>query len=149
MALTRDQITSFHNNGYLAIPNAIPVDDLDNLITDFNTLIDDIARTLYDEGAISDLHESEPFDKRIASLSIDAATSLFKTPHGSGPNLADRVRWSMDLRWHDARKPGGRPLPGMLVRNREHALTAYEEWVAAWEHARADTTPRKLYRWEN
>lgn len=74
-----------------------------------------------------------------------------RTPHGSGPNLSDEVRWSLDLRWNDARKPGGRPLPGMLVRSQLHPekVTDYQSWIAAWEAAKADKTPRKLYRWEN
>ena len=43
-----------------------------------------------------------------------------RTPHGSQPNRADTIRWSMDLRWNDARMPNGRPhLPGMLVRSQE------------------------------
>ena len=71
-----------------------------------------------------------------------------RMPHGSGPNKTDRVRWSMDLRWHDARKPGGRPLPGMLIRSRSHPLTSYDEWVRAWEIAKRDATPKKMYRWQ-
>jgi ectoine hydroxylase-related dioxygenase (phytanoyl-CoA dioxygenase family) len=70
-----------------------------------------------------------------------------RTPHGSGPNRTDRVRWSLDLRWHDARKPGGRPLPDLLVRSRTHPLTTYEAWLNAWEEVKADPRPRTLYRW--
>lgn len=35
----------------------------------------------------------------------------------------------------------------MLVRSRERPLTTYDEWVRAWEAAKANTRPRKLYRW--
>ncbi|MBV7339814.1 hypothetical protein KFU94_68715 [Chloroflexi bacterium TSY] len=55
------------------------------------------------------------------------------------------------MRWHDARKPGGRPLPGVLVRSREHPENVtrdHQAWVARWEAAKADPTPRKFYRWE-
>lgn len=72
-----------------------------------------------------------------------------RTPHGSGPNRSDAVRWSLDLRWHDARKPGGRPLPGLLVRSREKVIPVHAAWVRAWEEVKADTRPRKLYRWES
>ena len=70
-----------------------------------------------------------------------------RTPHGSVPNWSDHVRWSLDLRWHDARKPGGRPLPGMLVRSTDQPITCYEDWIQAWQDAQADPTPRKMYRW--
>jgi hypothetical protein len=70
-----------------------------------------------------------------------------RTPHGSVTNRSDHVRWSLDLRWHDARKPGGRPLPGLLARSASDALTSYEDWVNAWEEVKADSTPRVLYRW--
>lgn len=70
-----------------------------------------------------------------------------RTPHSSTLNRSDRVRWSLDLRWHDARKPAGRPFPGLLVRSREKPLTAYDAWVKAWAEVQADTRPRTLYRW--
>lgn len=75
-----------------------------------------------------------------------------RTPHGSGPNLSDHVRWSLDLRWHDARKPGGRPLPGLLVRSREHpekVTRDHQAWIEAWEAVKRDPSPRKLYRWKD
>ncbi len=290
MTLEKSQIASFHRHGYLPVPDVIPESDLSRLEGDFTKLIDDVAGSWYDQGVIANLYESEPFEKRIASLSLEAGKSLQgsvsfpvnlrpaifeflhnkrlldviesiigpeiycnpthhvrpklpheidvddwsgrspfhqdaavllpeaddtlvittwiplvdanedngtirvfpglhegdirthekcpfgwtikedeapigkavtipmnkggvviihgRTPHGSGPNRTDRVRWSMDLRWHDARKPAGRPLPGMLVRSRSHPLTTYDEWVQAWEIAKRDTTPRKMYRWQ-
>jgi len=70
-----------------------------------------------------------------------------RTPHGSEANRSDIVRWSMDLRWNDARQPTGRPLPGLLVRSEENPLTTYQDWLNAWKEARADTRPRKMWRW--
>jgi ectoine hydroxylase-related dioxygenase (phytanoyl-CoA dioxygenase family) len=73
-----------------------------------------------------------------------------RTPHGSVPNLSNEVRWSLDLRWHDARKPGGRPLPGIRVRSRAHpekVTRNHQAWIDAWEVAKVDKTPRKMYRW--
>jgi len=70
-----------------------------------------------------------------------------RTPHGSLPNKSDAVRWSLDLRWNDARKPCGRPLPGMLVRSQQHQTTSHADWLAAWATAKTDTTPRIFYRW--
>ena len=74
-----------------------------------------------------------------------------RTPHGSLPNLSDMVRWSLDLRWHDSRKPGGRPLPGIRVRSREQPESVtrdHQAWIDAWEAAKTDSTPKKMYRWE-
>ena len=70
-----------------------------------------------------------------------------RTPHGSEANRAGIVRWSMDLRWNDARKPNGRPLPGLLVRSDQQPVTTYEGWLKDWEVVRADQRPRKMWRW--
>ena len=74
-----------------------------------------------------------------------------RTPHGSQPNRADTLRWSMDLRWNDARKPNGRPhLPGMLVRSQETpelAITDHAEWLTAWKLAKVSSRGARWYRW--
>ena len=78
-----------------------------------------------------------------------------RTPHGSGPNTSGQVRRSMDLRWNDARKPHGRPLPGLLVRSQADprvndaatAASRHAAWVEEWREAQADTRPRRMYRW--
>jgi phytanoyl-CoA hydroxylase len=75
-----------------------------------------------------------------------------RTPHGSQPNRADTVRWSMDLRWNDARKPNGRPhLPGLLVRSHdtpELVVENRDEWVTAWKLARISSRGARTYRWD-
>jgi hypothetical protein len=89
-------------------------------------------------------------DGEAVTLPVKKGDVIFihgRTPHGSAPNLSDHVRWSMDLRWHDARKPGGRPMPGLRVRSQTQSLTTYESWLQAWEENRADTRPKKIYRW--
>ncbi|MEE3258866.1 MAG: phytanoyl-CoA dioxygenase family protein [Candidatus Latescibacterota bacterium] len=74
-----------------------------------------------------------------------------RTPHGSQPNGSDRVRWSMDLRWNDARKPNGRPhLPGLYVRSQESpelVVDDREEWLTAWKFARVSSRGARSYRW--
>lgn len=74
-----------------------------------------------------------------------------RTPHGSAPNRSSRVRWSMDLRWNDARKPNGRPhLPGMLVRSSdtpELVVNDRAEWQTAWKMARVSARGARTYRW--
>lgn len=91
------------------------------------------------------LPEGEPL-----TLSMKKGDLIFihcRTPHGSQPNRTDAVRWSLDLRFHDARKPAGRPQPGLLVRSRENALPDRAAWVESWDKARADKRPKKMYRW--
>ena len=74
-----------------------------------------------------------------------------RTPHGSHPNRSDAIRWSLDLRWNDARKPSGRPhLPGLFVRSAENpGLVVHdrEEWVTAWKFARIGSRGARSYRW--
>ncbi len=74
-----------------------------------------------------------------------------RTPHGSQPNRADTIRWSMDLRWNDARKANGRPhLPGMLVRSQETpelVVRDHAEWVTAWKLAKVSSRGARSYRW--
>ena len=67
-------------------------------------------------------------------------------PHGSGPNATGGIRWSMDLRYQRLGTPSPRPeWPGLVARSRENpgALTAYEEWAAAWEEA-LEKHPKKV-----
>ncbi len=74
-----------------------------------------------------------------------------RTPHSSEPNRSDHVRWSMDLRWNDARKPNGRPqLPGMLVRSTETpelVVDDRQQWLAAWKLAQVSRRGSTFYRW--
>lgn len=74
-----------------------------------------------------------------------------RTPHGSDPNRSDSVRWSMDLRWNDARLPNGRPqLPGMLVRSQETpelVVDKREDWLTAWKLAQVSRRGTTMYRW--
>ncbi len=74
-----------------------------------------------------------------------------RTPHGSQPNHSDSIRWSMDLRWNDARMPNGRPhLPGLYVRSQESpelVVHEREEWLTAWKFARVSSRGARSYRW--
>ena len=105
--------------------------------------------------ADDEMPEEEPVS--IAVRKGDVVFIHCRTPHGSGPNLSGQVRWSMDLRWNDARKPHGRPLPGLLVRSMADpsvndpatAASRHAAWVEEWREARADTTPRRMYRWSD
>ena len=69
------------------------------------------------------------------------------TPHGSGPNSTDQVRWSMDLRYQQTGYPSPRPeWPSATVRSRRDPAseTKYEEWRDAWA-AGLEETPKQLH----
>ena len=69
------------------------------------------------------------------------------TPHGSGPNNTDGVRWSMDLRYQKTGEPSPRPeWPSSVVRSRsDPALeTRYEDWRDQWAGA-LERTPKQIH----
>jgi len=57
-----------------------------------------------------------------------------KTVHRSTPNVSDRVRWSLDLRYSDPAQPTGRDeVPGFIARSRtnpEACARTYRDWLA-------------------
>lgn len=57
-----------------------------------------------------------------------------KTVHRSTPNVSDRVRWSLDLRYSDPAQPTGRAeVPGFIVRSRKDPASvakSHHDWVA-------------------
>lgn len=68
------------------------------------------------------------------------------TPHGSGPNETDEVRWSLDLRYQQTDAPSPRPeWPNLVARSRRDPAseTAYEDWRAAWAAA-IEKTPAQI-----
>ena len=67
-------------------------------------------------------------------------------PHGSGPNLTDGIRWSMDIRYQKSGGPSPRPeWPSIVARSRldPSSETGYEEWRDAWAAA-LEKHPNKL-----
>ena len=72
------------------------------------------------------------------------------TPHGSGPNDTDRIRWSMDLRYQKAGTPTGRSCyPDFAVLSRSNlssVLTDYSEWDRLWRESVEEEYPQKVGR---
>ncbi len=68
MSLTRDQFQHFVDEGYVIAEGALTNDDLDPVIEGIETYVDDRARGLYAEGLITELHEGEPFERRLARI---------------------------------------------------------------------------------
>ena len=67
------------------------------------------------------------------------------TPHGSGPNKTDAVRWSMDLRYQKTGDPSPRPeWPILVARSSDPGKeTTYEDWHGAWA-AGLEETPKQI-----
>ena len=68
MSLTRDQFQHFIDEGYVVVEGALTSDDLDPVIAGIEAFVDERARALHREGRISDLHEHEPFERRLALI---------------------------------------------------------------------------------
>ncbi|MCY3770784.1 MAG: phytanoyl-CoA dioxygenase family protein [Gemmatimonadetes bacterium] len=68
MALTQDQFRHFADEGYVIVEGALTGDDLDPVITGIEAFVDNRARGLYEEGRITELHEGEPFERRLALI---------------------------------------------------------------------------------
>lgn len=60
--------------------------------------------------------------------------------HCSRPNKSDRLRWSVDIRYHPIGQPSGRPaFPGFIARSKaapERELRDAARWKQSWEDAR-------------
>jgi hypothetical protein len=60
--------------------------------------------------------------------------------HSSLPNRSDRLRWSLDLRYHPIGQPSGRPaFPGFIARSRRDPASELRDakaWQDNWEAAR-------------
>lgn len=73
-----------------------------------------------------------------------------KTLHSSLPNLSDRMRWSLDLRYHPVGQPSGRAaFPGFVARSRrnpESELRDAAAWSDMWFETRRTLSRGQLPR---
>ncbi|NKB67956.1 MAG: mitomycin antibiotic biosynthesis protein [Candidatus Latescibacteria bacterium] len=273
MKVTDEQLDFYRQEGYVIFAGGLTDDDLEPLIQDHNSIVDEIARDLYRQKKIGKLYENEPFSRRLARLadecpeidgcpdfgvtrrqgtfdflrnqnlvdlieafigpeitcnavshvrpkmpSTDVAfhqDAVFTTqqaqgilqvtvwiplvdatpengclqvqprihqqrmvywaygkdlpqteridlpmkkgdvlimhkltPHGSGPNNTDAVRWSMDLRYQQTGEPSPRPeWPSLVARSRRDpgSETAYEDWRDQWAAALEQTPSHIRY----
>ena len=66
--------------------------------------------------------------------------------HCSLPNRSNRLRWSIDLRYHPIGQPSGRPaFPGFIARSRKPQTELHDEnmWQQQWLDARQRIIERK------
>lgn len=73
------------------------------------------------------------------------------TPHSSGRNKSDGVRWSIDLRYQATGTATGRPFqPAFIVRSRtnpQRVFTDYAAWCRCWEKALVQSSDQRIHRW--
>ena len=64
-----------------------------------------------------------------------------RTVHRSGPNYSDGIRWSLDIRYSDSRKPTGRAgVPGFIARSKEapeKVTKNHQEWMNLFEDVKS------------
>lgn len=71
MRLTQEQINTFHQEGYLVIPNLFDDADLQPAIDDLSAEIDRQAHELVAAGALSQTYEREGFETRLTRISAE------------------------------------------------------------------------------
>ena len=66
--LNQQQLRAYEEQGYLLIPGLLSEQDLTPVQQAVANAVDHIARRLYAEGKIKDLHENEPFSRRLIEI---------------------------------------------------------------------------------
>ncbi|HRW11080.1 MAG TPA: phytanoyl-CoA dioxygenase family protein [Caldilineaceae bacterium] len=92
--------------------------------------------------------------KSIVTLPMRKGSVLLMhkhTPHSSGRNTSDGVRWSIDLRYQATGTATGRPFqPAFVVRSRANPqalMTDHAEWCRRWKTALAQGGEHRVHRW--
>lgn len=103
---------------------------------------------VHDERRVYWTYSKDLPDTERVALPMDKGDVLIMhklTPHGSGPNHTNAVRWSMDLRYQKTGDPSPRPeWPSLVTRSADPSIESrYEDWRDAWAAA-IEVTPRQL-----
>ena len=63
------QVDQFRDQGYLHVENVLdPIEDLDPIIAEYDSVLDRLAAELLSDGLISSLYEDLPFGKRLSKI---------------------------------------------------------------------------------
>lgn len=68
MTLSVEQMIEFQTNGYLIAENILTEKELQPVIAEIETFIDERAQAFHKEGRITELYPNEPFERRFALL---------------------------------------------------------------------------------
>ena len=66
--MTETQKAQFFETGWAMVPDLFAPEDLEPLRQEIADVIDAVARRLFEEGALADLHESKPLETRLTRL---------------------------------------------------------------------------------
>ena len=94
MTLSRQQVERFEEEGYLQLDGLLPLEEVNPVIWEFEGVIDREARQQKAKGNLTNLHEREPFDRRIALLAEQVpGIAHFLSPHRVlGPAMFNLMR---------------------------------------------------------
>ena len=99
------------------------------------------ARLPFEDSPEDILPEALPDGERVSCPIAKGGVLLLHhtSVHRSTPNFSDHIRWSLDIRYSDWRKPTGRDeVPGFIARSLEHpekVATGHEDWQRLFEVA--------------
>lgn len=90
MALTAEQLTQYHEDGFLILKGFFAPEELQPVIEEVNGLVDALANRLYASGKIRNRHEDAGFETRLARLEEEYAGAAVLIHIGGilGPELA-------------------------------------------------------------
>ena len=87
--LSEAQVRQFAEEGYLLVRGLLdPEEDLDPVIAEYHTVLDNLAQTLYEQGEISDIYADVPFGERLVKIyqesgKVHAQYFDFSLPQGN------------------------------------------------------------------
>ena len=93
MALSREQVKQYFDDGYLIVPDLFTPHELQPVMNEFEQIVDEWADRLYRAGKVTDKHEGEDLYTRLGSLE--------KEWPGAAPLIHNReqVRSSLAKLW--------------------------------------------------
>jgi hypothetical protein len=71
MALTKQQLQQFEQNGFLIVEQALQDSDIDPVIEEYQSYIGQRAEQLLAQGKIKQLYAGQPFERRLAAICRD------------------------------------------------------------------------------
>ena len=138
--LSKSQVEKFVEDGYLLFDDLLdPVEDLDPIIEEYETVLDRIASELYEQGEVTSRYEGLPFGERLTRITNETGKSLVRffspylpprsterdTPFWAGPAVFNAIRNDKIM---DALEPliGGEiyasPIQNVRLKIPEHLL---------------------------
>lgn len=74
--LTNEQLDSFYKNGFLVIDRVLDNDDLSPLESEYDALLENVSKKLFDEGRIPSAYKEYSFSERFALVASQCPDSI-------------------------------------------------------------------------